>query len=68
MKKKWFKQKRTTGIFSAIALLGSFFLIGSKITGNVILTNKPNFSSLNLIGLLLFLCSIILAAYSIKKK
>jgi len=67
-KQNWFKQKKTTATFAILALVGSLFSLTPKITGNVILTNKYNFSLLNLIGLLLFLCSIILAIYSIKKK
>ena len=67
-KQNWLKQKKVTAGFAIAALIGSFFSLNSGITGNVILTNKYNFSLLNLIGLLLFLCSIILAAYSIKRK
>ncbi|MBU1129129.1 MAG: hypothetical protein KJ949_00695 [Nanoarchaeota archaeon] len=67
-KENWFKQKKTTAGFAVLALVGSFFSINTRITGNVILTNSSNFNLLNLIGLLLFLCSIILAAYSIRKK
>ena len=67
-KQNWFKQKKTTISFAVVALIGSFFSLTPKITGNVILTNKYNFSLLNLIGLLLFLCSIILVIYSIRKK
>ena len=68
IKENWFKKKKTTAGFAIVALAGSFFSLRSGITGNVVLTNKYNFSLLNLIGLLLFICSIILAAYSIKKK
>jgi hypothetical protein len=66
--KSFFKKKSVINSFAIIALLGGFFFLNKRITGNVILNNYYSFSLISLIGLLLIICSIILGTYSIWKK
>lgn len=69
MKKQdsFFEKKKTTTAFAIIALTAGFLFLNKGITGNVILNNKASFTLLPLIGLLLVLCSLIIAVYTIKK-
>lgn len=64
----WFKTKKVTIPFALVSLMGGFFFLNRSITGNVILNNKHAFNLVSLIGLLLILCSVVLIAYSIKKR
>ena len=68
MKKNFLKSKELTLIFSAIALIGGFFFLENSTTGNVISETNGIFNILSIIGLLLVLCSMILAGYSISRK
>ena len=67
-KENIFKKPFIIGVIGIIGLLGGFYFLGNRITGNIILENKVTFSLLPLIGLLLIACSAILIIYSIKKK
>ncbi len=62
------KTKKATTIFGIMALISGFLFLSPSITGGAILERAVSFNSLSLIGLLLIGCSIILAAYSLKKK
>jgi hypothetical protein len=67
-KKDFLKKPLTAGMIGAISLLGGFYFLGNRITGNIILEDNVTFSLLPLIGLLLIACSAILIIYSIKKR
>ena len=62
----FFKTKKATALFSLISLIGGVFFFKYKATGNVILRSDYSFNIFPLVGLLLFLCSIILGVYTIK--
>ena len=64
----WFKRKKVTSSFAVISLIAGFLFLKHEITGNVILNGKYSFNLTALIGLSLILCSVILAAYTLKKK
>lgn len=64
----WFKTKKATSLFALISLAGGFFFLNQGITGNIILNENYTFNLISLIGLFLILCSVILGAYSLKKK
>lgn len=66
--KNFFKKPRTIMTTGIIALLGGFYFLSKRITGNIVLKDKVTFSLLPLIGLLLVACSAILIIYSIKKR
>ncbi|MFH1801735.1 MAG: hypothetical protein ABH804_02810 [archaeon] len=68
MKEDFFKKRKVTVFFAVIALVGGVFFLRKSITGNIILSNPVQTTSLSAIGILLILCSIILGAYSVKKK
>ena len=69
MKKvKWFKTKKVAAVFAAVSFVIGFLFLDKGITGNVILDNKYPVDFISLIGLLLVLCSAILAVYIIKKE
>ena len=67
-KENWFKQKKVTGGFGLVALATGFLLLNKGITGYATSEVQNTLNSISLIGLLLILCSGILAAYSIKKR
>jgi len=64
------KKKQITGIISgAIFLIGFFFINQSKsVTGNVILNNRPLVEPTSIIGLILIVCSVVLAFYTLRQK
>ena len=65
----FFKRKEITATFSAFAFLAGFLLLDTgSFTGNVVLTDPRPFSPIALLGLLLILCSAILAFYTLRKK
>ena len=67
----FFQSTPVTAAFGTVAVIAGLFFLGQgSITGNTILKdNIPNTSlALSIIGLLLIVCSIILLAYSVKKK
>jgi hypothetical protein len=66
-KVKWFKTKKIAAVFAAVAFVIGFLFLDKGVTGNVILDNKYPVDFISLIGLLLILCSAILAVYLIKK-
>jgi len=69
MKKvKWFKTKKVAAVFAAVSFVIGFLFLDKGITGNVILDNSYPVDFISLIGLLLILCSAILAVYIIKKQ
>ncbi len=67
-KLNWFKPKRVAAVFAAVSFVIGFLFLDKGITGNVILDNKYPVDFISLIGLLLILCSAILAVYLIKKQ
>ena len=67
-KDQWFKTKKITGLLSLTSLVAGFIFLKKKITGNMILNYYNSITAFSIIGLLLILCSIILAIYSIKKE
>ena len=64
----WFKTKKVTSLFALISLVGGFLFLNQGITGNIILNENYTFNLISLIGLSLIVCSVILGAYSLKKK
>jgi hypothetical protein len=68
MKKR--PSKKISGIFSIASLFGSVYFLNTSITGNFIKDQStiqiP--SILSLVGIALFICSIILASHSIKEE
>jgi hypothetical protein len=69
MKKvKWFKTKKVAAVFAAVSFVIGFLFLDKGITGNVILDNQYPVDFISLIGLLLVLCSAILAVYIIKRQ
>ena len=66
-KVKWFKTKSVAAVFAVVAFVVGFLFLDKGVTGNVILDNKYPVDVVSLIGLLLVLCSAILAVYIIKK-
>jgi len=66
-KVKWFKMKGVAAIFAVVAFVVGFLFLDKGVTGNVILDNKYPVDVVSLIGLLLVLCSAILAVYIIRK-
>ena len=66
-KVKWFKTKSVAAVFAAVAFITGFLFLDKGITGNVILDNSYPIDFISLIGLLLILCSAILAVYILKK-
>ena len=67
----FFKSKPVTLAFGAVAVISGLFFIGQgSITGNAIVKSPVQNPSLllSIIGLLLIACSIVLFAYSAKKK
>ena len=68
MKKvKWFKTKGVGAVFAAVAFVVGFLFLDNGVTGNVILDNQHSVDFVSIIGLLLILCSAILAVYILKK-
>lgn len=66
------KTKKLAQILACISLIsGLFFISQGMMTGNTILTGLANasyFSYLDIIGISLIICSVVLGIYSIKKK
>lgn len=67
-KENFFKTRKATVSFALMALVGGFLFLNQSITGNIILDSENSFNLVSLMGLLLIACSIILGAYSLKKK
>jgi hypothetical protein len=68
MKSGWIKERKIIAVFAVIALLGGILFLDPGVTGSLILKKKIQFSSLSLIGVILVICSVILASYSLLKK
>lgn len=67
-KVKWFKTKGIVAVFAIVAFVVGFsFLDKGGTTGNVILNNHYPVDVMSIIGLLLVLCSVILAVYIVRK-
>ena len=64
----WLKTKQATAIFALVSLISGFFFLNQNITGNVILNENYSLNILPIIGLFLILCSVVLGAYSVRKK
>jgi len=67
-KKKFFKRKVVTRIFSVVSLIAGFWFLDSNITGGVIVNQEFSLNPLSLVSLFLFVCSAVLIAYSLKKE
>ena len=69
MKNSWFNGKKVAATFAVVAFFTGFLFVDrGSISGNVIVDGTPQFNVVSMIGLLLVLCSVILAAYTIRKK
>jgi hypothetical protein len=68
MKSNFLKSKKTTIVFAIIAFIGGATFLNQSITGNVIIKNNTSFETIPFIGLSLIFCSLIMAAYSLRKK
>ncbi len=66
-KVKWFKMKGVAAVFAVVAFVAGFLLIDGGATGNVILDNHYPVDVISIIGLLLVLCSVVLAVYITRK-
>jgi hypothetical protein len=64
----WLKKKKVTAGFAIIALAGGFLFLNGGVTGNIVINNRGSFELLSLIGLLLILCSVVLAVYTLSSK
>ena len=67
-KDNFFKKRIVTGAFSIIALTAGFSFMDMGITGKVVAGNASYMHPVSLIGMILILCSIFLAIYTVKKK
>ena len=65
--KSFFKRKKVTAFFAIIALIGGIFFTRTEITGKVVFFENTNINPFSTIGILLLICSLVLAAYSLKK-
>jgi len=65
---EFFKTKKATIIFSLIAFIGGFLFLNHSVTGNVIINESYYIDIISLIGILLIICSFILAIYTIKHR
>lgn len=66
-KQTWFKTKKVTASFAAVALVVGFLFLDRGVTGNVVLNNQAPVNVVSLAGLLLVFCSAILAIYSTRR-
>ena len=67
-KVKWFKTKGVAAVFAVVAfVVGFLFLDRGGFTGNVILDNHYPVDVMSIIGLLLVLCSVVLAVWLARK-
>jgi len=68
-KKGLARSKGITGILAVIMFLTGFLFVDrGGFTGNAVLNGQPSFNPIALIGLLLVLCSAVLAVYAVKSK
>jgi len=67
-KENWFNQRKVAGSFAVISVMTGFMFLNKSITGNIVLTEQSPINLISVVGLLLITCSIILGAYSIKRK
>jgi hypothetical protein len=68
MKNSILVRKEVTWIFAVAALFSGFMFMDTSLTGNVIINKQAPVSLISIVGLLLIACSIVLIAYSVKKK
>jgi hypothetical protein len=68
MKTSWMKKRTIIAGFSILSLAGGILFLDPSVTGNLIFEKKVQFNLVSLIGILLIICSILLASYSIKRK
>ena len=67
-KENFFEKKKTTGTFAIIAMVFGFIFLEHNLTGNMILEKNYYINFVSLIGVLLVICSLVLAIYSLRKK
>ena len=67
MADSWLKKRKVTAGFATLSLISGFLFLNRNITGNAVLSDKYSVNPLSLIGLLLVICAVILAGYSIKR-
>lgn len=68
MGENWLKRRKVTAGFATLSLISGFLFLNKNITGNAVLSDKYAFNPLSFVGLLLILCSVVLAGYSMKKR
>lgn len=66
-KVKWFKMKSIAAVFAVVAFVVGFLFLDGGATGNVVLNNSYPVDAMSIIGLLLVLCSVVLAIYITRK-
>lgn len=66
-KVKWFKTKSIAAVFAVVAFVAGFLFLDGGASGNVILDNHYPIDATSIIGLLLVLCSVVLAVYIVRK-
>ena len=64
----WFRTRTATGIFAIAAFAGGLMFLNNSLTGNVILEDAKVLDALSFIGLILIVCSLILAFYAARNK
>lgn len=62
----WLETRQATAIFGVISLASGFVFLNQGITGNVIFNSEHSLNLLNVVGLMLVFCAVILGVYSIK--
>ena len=62
------KSKKVTATFGLLAFLGGAIFLKNSMTGNVVIQDAASFEAIPFIGLALIFCSLVMAAYTIRKK
>ena len=62
------KSKKITAAFGIVAFVGGAIFLKNSMTGNVVIKDTASFEIIPFIGLALIFCSLVMAAYTLKKK
>jgi uncharacterized membrane protein HdeD (DUF308 family) len=65
---KALKSKKVTTTFGIVAFIAGAIFLQSSMTGNVVIKDTASFEVIPLVGLALIFCSLVMAAYAIRKK